>query len=79
MQKSNRMTDHQAKKLVNSWLRTNKQPPIAANVPYTEFASELSRRISPRHAWKHFEEKSDATRFVQTVAQGLRLRTGIGR
>jgi hypothetical protein len=69
------MTGHQSKKLINLWLRSNEQLPIAMKLPYVEFASELSQRMFKRHAWRHFEDNAEAVRFVRSVAKALNLET----
>ena len=68
-----KVTDNRAKKAVNQWLRQHNQQPIPGNVSYAEFASDLSRRISPRHAWKFFEDREQAAPFVRQVAKPLGL------
>jgi len=66
-----KMTTMRAKKRINGWLRDNGQRSLELKLPYTEFASELSRKISPRHAWRHFEDKREAIKFIQALAQAL--------
>ena len=66
-----KFTELKAKKRINGWLRDNGQRSIVLNLSYVDFANELSRRVSPRHAWQHFEDKDEAIKFIQAFAQAL--------
>jgi hypothetical protein len=69
------MKTHQAKKLINNWLKEQGRTPLLVKQSYCEFAGQLSREMSPRHGWRHFEDKREAEKFIKDVALALGLQT----
>lgn len=67
------MKTHQAKKLINKWLREQGRTAITAKQSYCEFAGQLSRETAPRHGWRHFDDRGKAERFIKEFARALGL------
>jgi hypothetical protein len=69
------MKTREAKKAINKWLREQGRTPLLAKQSYCEFAGQLSRETAPRHAWKHFDDRAEAERFIKAFALSLCLQT----
>lgn len=67
-----RMNNLSARLKVNAWLKETGREPIAADLSYEAFATELRKITASKNVQVAFATRADAVAYIRHIASGLK-------